>query len=88
MEELGEGEGRGDLGEEGEEGGFCFEEVALVAEEEGGWGRGQFEDYLGGVGEVEEIGAVEVVGEELCFDDDEVGRGKAVLYHLLDDSCV
>ena len=34
---------------------------------------------------MEEIGTVEVVGEELCFGDDEVGRGKGVLYHLLDD---
>ena len=37
---------------------------------------------------MEEIGAVEMVGEEFCFGDDEVGRGKAVLYHLLDDSRV
>ena len=37
---------------------------------------------------MEEIGAVEVVREELCFGDDEVGRGKAVLYHLLDNSRV
>lgn len=37
---------------------------------------------------MEEIGAVEVVGEELSFGDDEVGRREAVLYHLLDNSRV
>ena len=40
MEELGEGEGGGGLGEEGKEGCYCFEKVTFVAEEEGGWGRG------------------------------------------------
>ena len=37
---------------------------------------------------MDDIGAVEVVWEELCFGDDKLRRGKAVLYHLLDYSRV
>ena len=37
---------------------------------------------------MDNIGTVEMICEELCFGDDKLGSGKAVLYHFLDYSRV